>query len=313
MNFPRLFLGSSAFLLAVSALAQTGDIEVPRPELRTLQRDFSEEQILRALAAAYPDKVRRVDGGLSINGTRIVWEGGKALPEDAIPEADRFAPYGFYEYTVGSQPPVAALTPEEGQAINAYADFRDAHPAERHPALFNSLYGISDRASAEEVMKWIPFLGLSTRIHRDLAPAFARVDARVRAAAETDPELRAFLASLAQVGGFNYRRIAGTETLSLHSYGIAVDLIPRSYGGKPVYWRWTRDVRSDWYQVPFRDRYVVPDSLIDAFEAEGFVWGGKWFFYDTMHFEYRPEIILLNRDASRKDLRRLERHTPSEL
>ncbi|NUM57423.1 MAG: M15 family metallopeptidase, partial [Bdellovibrionaceae bacterium] len=27
------------------------------------------------------------------------------------------------------------------------------------------------------------------------------------------------------------------------------------------------------------------------FESEGFIWGGKWNHYDTMHFEYRPELF----------------------
>jgi hypothetical protein len=33
--------------------------------------------------------------------------------------------------------------------------------------------------------------------------------------------------------------------------------------------------------------------VIKAFEAYGFIWGGKWTFYDTMHFEYRPELLIL--------------------
>jgi hypothetical protein len=28
-----------------------------------------------------------------------------------------------------------------------------------------------------------------------------------------------------------------------------------------------------------------------VFEAERFIWGGKWYHYDTMHFEYRPELF----------------------
>ena len=32
-------------------------------------------------------------------------------------------------------------------------------------------------------------------------------------------------------------------------------------------------------------------EIVRAFEAEGFIWGGKWHEYDLMHFEYRPEII----------------------
>jgi hypothetical protein len=25
--------------------------------------------------------------------------------------------------------------------------------------------------------------------------------------------------------------------------------------------------------------------------ASHFIWGGKWYHHDTMHFEYRPEIV----------------------
>jgi len=30
---------------------------------------------------------------------------------------------------------------------------------------------------------------------------------------------------------------------------------------------------------------------VAVFERHGFIWGGKWFHYDTMHFEYRPELL----------------------
>jgi hypothetical protein len=35
----------------------------------------------------------------------------------------------------------------------------------------------------------------------------------------------------------------------------------------------------------------IPQFIVDAFEAEGFIWGGRWYHYDTMHFEYRPELF----------------------
>ena len=35
----------------------------------------------------------------------------------------------------------------------------------------------------------------------------------------------------------------------------------------------------------------MPQAVVDAFEAERFVWGGRWYHYDTMHFEYRPELL----------------------
>ena len=35
----------------------------------------------------------------------------------------------------------------------------------------------------------------------------------------------------------------------------------------------------------------MPQNLIDIFEKHGFIWGGRWYHYDTMHFEYRPEVL----------------------
>jgi len=35
----------------------------------------------------------------------------------------------------------------------------------------------------------------------------------------------------------------------------------------------------------------IPQGIIDIFEKHGFIWGGKWYHYDTMHFEYRPELL----------------------
>lgn len=85
-------------------------------------------------------------------------------------------------------------------------------------------------------------------------------------------------------GSFNWRRIAGTDRLSVHSFGAAVDL-NAALGG---YWLWTGaaegavgDYRSE-----------IPPALVREMERRGFIWGGKWHHYDGMHFEYRPELIL---------------------
>ena len=32
-------------------------------------------------------------------------------------------------------------------------------------------------------------------------------------------------------------------------------------------------------------------EIVEIFERHGFIWGGKWSYYDTMHFEYRPELL----------------------
>lgn len=122
------------------------------------------------------------------------------------------------------------------------------------------------------------FLGLPVRVHRKIAPALDRVAKRLTAAREHDPSLRPFLRRLS--GGFAERTIAGTDRLSAHAFGIAIDLD----ASMSDYWRWQK-------KGPHRWRNRIPQAIVDAFEAEGFIWGGRWYHYDTMHFEYRPELL----------------------
>ena len=84
-------------------------------------------------------------------------------------------------------------------------------------------------------------------------------------------------------GAFNWRKIAGTKRLSAHSFGIAVDI-----GGKNGnYWRW--DIKTPSEKIKYKNR--IPLEVVEIFERHGFIWGGKWYHYDTMHFEYRPELL----------------------
>lgn len=85
-------------------------------------------------------------------------------------------------------------------------------------------------------------------------------------------------------GTFNYRVIAGTNRLSPHSYGIAIDINT----SKSNYWRYVKSNLKN-NKIKFKNR--IPQEIVDIFEKHGFVWGGRWYHYDTMHFEYRPEII----------------------
>ncbi|MVX65066.1 M15 family peptidase [Clostridium chromiireducens] len=83
-------------------------------------------------------------------------------------------------------------------------------------------------------------------------------------------------------GTYNYRVISGTGRLSPHSYGIAIDL----KSDKRDYWKWSSEIQGQKRLLDY------PKELIEAFERNNFVWGGKWNHFDILHFEYRPEIIL---------------------
>jgi hypothetical protein len=72
--------------------------------------------------------------------------------------------------------------------------------------------------------------------------------------------------------------------LSAHSSGIAIDINPDFSD----YWRWS-DERGHEGSIQYRNR--LPNEIVEIFERHGFIWSGKWYHYDTMHFEYRPELL----------------------
>ena len=43
---------------------------------------------------------------------------------------------------------------------------------------------------------------------------------------------------------------------------------------------------------PILYRNRMPEEIVAIFEKHGFIWGGKWYHFDTMHFEFRPELLL---------------------
>ncbi|MGH4137684.1 M15 family metallopeptidase [Clostridium sp.] len=86
-------------------------------------------------------------------------------------------------------------------------------------------------------------------------------------------------------GTFNYRVISGTSRLSPHAFGIAIDLA----SDKRDYWKWASKDAGEKRLLSYSS------ELVEIFENNGFIWGGKWSHFDILHFEYRPEFILKTR------------------
>lgn len=97
------------------------------------------------------------------------------------------------------------------------------------------------------------------------------------------PELKDYLLNS---GSFYWRKIRGSNRLSTHSFGIAIDLNTK-YSN---YWQWDCRCSSEATILGYKNR--IPQLIVDIFEKHGFIWGGKWYHYDTMHFEYRPELLI---------------------
>ena len=78
--------------------------------------------------------------------------------------------------------------------------------------------------------------------------------------------------------------------VKVHSYGIAIDIninINTTYSN---YWLWSNPNCSETDKIQYTNR--IPIEIVKVFEKHGFIWGGKWYHYDTMHFEYRPEFFI---------------------
>jgi hypothetical protein len=196
------------------------------------------------------------------NGARVPFDDGKSKTFEQRLDAPDIKDIFLIPYRAGPIRPVETENEDPGRV--------------RVEALFVATYGGPAAAAAQQVR--IRFLGMPVRVHKKIARALARVDERLAQAQKADAGLGRFLRRLS--GGFAARKIAGTERTSAHAFGIAIDL------GKSEsdYWRWQRD-------KPLRWHNRFPQAIVDAFEAEGFIWGGRWYHYDTMHFEYRPELF----------------------
>jgi hypothetical protein len=159
---------------------------------------------------------------------------------------------------------------------------------------YEKLLQCETREDAYAHQKAITFFGSAVTVHELLVAPMARAEQRINELEKTDEEITAWKKSLDSIGAWNWRNVAGSSSRSFHAYGVAVDLLMRSQPGKETYWLWTQQKGIDWRAVPDADKLNPPRSVIRIFEEEGFIWGGKWAMYDTMHFEYHPEMIFLS-------------------
>ena len=86
---------------------------------------------------------------------------------------------------------------------------------------------------------------------------------------------------------FNARNVAGTSSLSLHAYGLAIDLNPiqnpyvQHSGGKVLF----SPPAAVEYANRKKARAGMAESVVDVFAAEGFVvWGGYW--HDPIDYQH---------------------------
>ena len=148
-------------------------------------------------------------------------------------------------------------------------------------AFFDDLYGSTKEVTYGNLIK-VTYGSQSLKFTKinNAATALQAASDEAAALVAQDQSVAAYL--YPSSGTYNYRVISGTSILSMHAYGIALDM---KYNSQD-YWQWADPIKAEARIVNY------PKTLVKIFESHGFIWGGKWNHFDTVHYEYRPEIIL---------------------
>ena len=233
------------------------------------------------LLRAYPDALAGFDGADLIwrDGTRMPVDDG--LPDKSMEEQLRHGsildqlrlPYP----SSGTFPPAPRQDP--GRV--------------RNTAFFDKMYG--DCRAGQVTPRLVPVVWLpNTWGHVVHITSVNGVDRQLAAISRELDELPAddkrYLYPLG--GTYVCRHVADTGQTSMHGWGAAIDINPAFAD----YWLWHRAAGN----LPVYANHI-PREIVAAFERHGFIWGGRWAHFDTMHFEYRPE--LLGHDATQERAR----------
>ncbi|MDR1637856.1 MAG: M15 family metallopeptidase [Treponema sp.] len=272
--------------------------ESPQLTLPPQEEPDRGERVMKALAQAYPDRLgpaeyRDGDWAVPVRGEWYYYAEGRLLPEELRSKAAEYDPQSFYRYSA-ELPPWREPDEEEAARLRERAARRAVRPLMRSQHFYDALWRAHNRDESYDRIKTLRFLGRSVMVHYAILEELSLVEETILGEAKNDPQVRQWINRIGTLDAWNWRTIANTQSRSFHAYGAAVDILPSSTGKLETYWLWTARAKSDWWTVSYEQRLHPPAAVIKAFEAYGFVWGGKWLFYDTMHFEYRPEIFILN-------------------
>ena len=168
------------------------------------------------------------------------------------------------------------------------------------------IYG-KDESAVRAQMRPVMFLEKKVLFNRRMGAdrALERVAAELMRLRSNNAAVKKFVDNFlekkngSEIHGYLWRNVSGTQRLSSHSFGTAIDLVTKD---GPQYWLWDERTKNPELardgEAAYRDIHYVPTEaprmpalVVKAFEDNGFIWGGKWNHYDTMHFEYRPEFF----------------------
>jgi D-alanyl-D-alanine carboxypeptidase len=261
-----LLLGLAAVLAAAgSTAAMASDATFGAPPVGLAEK-------LEQLRLAYPNTVAGAQGNDLVlsDGTRLAISDGRTDKsfEELLNSPDVDDMFAF-AYPAGAAPAAPARHFDPGRV--------------RVEALFRALYGDCRKGALAGTRKiaWVPK-------HGGGSVTFTTAQGADKALEAVSEELDRLPASFTKylapsAGTYNCRAIAGTQRMSMHAYAAAIDINTK----QTTYWQRVKPGADGLYHWSNK----IPPEIVAAFEKHGFIWGGRWYHFDTMHFEYRPELL----------------------
>jgi D-alanyl-D-alanine carboxypeptidase len=231
-----------------------------------------EQDALDALVRAYPDQLAGYDS------VDLIWRDGSRMPLSDGRPAKGFAEmlrHGSLLDQLRLHYPAGTMAAPPGP---------DDDPGRiRNRAFFERMYG--DCWHGEVASRLVPVVWLPRSWGRSIRITSVNgVAGRLAAVSDELDVLPDAVRRYAYppAGTYNCRTVADTGEPSMHAWGAAIDIST----AHADYWLWRGSGLSEAGPVN-----RIPLEIVAIFERHGFIWGGKWSHYDTMHFEYRPELL----------------------
>jgi hypothetical protein len=256
-----LFWGAAAFSAGTTEGA--GNSTEPFPGNRVL---------MARLVKAYPEHLK------GFEGNEIIWIDGTRMPFD---DGDHDKPFEKLLNSPSLRDQFIQAYPLGGLRSPPELNFDPGRI--RYEPFFAKMYGDCEKPGFKRnlvAVRWMP--------HRDgQTLSVTKVNGINKRLEAISTELQAFPEEyvkyvLPASGVLSCRTIAGTARKSMHAYAAAIDINTRH----SHYWLWSQK-KSRTYKY----ENAVPYEIARIFEKHGFIWGAKWYHFDTMHFEYRPELF----------------------
>jgi hypothetical protein len=235
--------------------------------------DEPPEDALAGLVIAYPDFIDRIEGNDLVwkDGTRMrIDDGHGAKAFEAMLDRPDIKDMFAMTYPTGDKGLAPDVNFDPGRV--------------RYTPLFTKMYG--DCRTSNLIANAADVVWLKSTYGKTIK--FSKITGAAAALQRVSDELDQLPERFAEFlvptqGTYNCRPIAATDRMSAHSLGIAIDIAAKHSN----YWLWSKPDLNG--RVAYKNE--IPLKIVRVFEKHGFIWGGKWYHYDTMHFEYRPELI----------------------